>query len=53
MSNTEKPAVLVDTYGTKAPKAAQAGVGARNLAEIKEATEARTRPGQYNNSDKR
>jgi hypothetical protein len=52
MSNTEKPEILVDTYGKDAPAAAKAGVGARNLAEIREATEARTKPGQYNNSER-
>jgi hypothetical protein len=53
MSNTEKPEILVDTFGKDAPAAAKAGQGARSLDEIKQATEARTRPGQYNNSDKR
>jgi hypothetical protein len=52
---SEKPPILTDTYGLKAPKAARAGVGARTLAEIKEATETRPRPGDYydSNSDKR
>ena len=50
---TEKPEILVDTYGKSAPSAAKAGQGARTLDEIKQATEARTRPGQYNNFDKR
>jgi hypothetical protein len=57
MSNApkEKPEILVSTYGKDAPKAATAGVGARNLAEIREATDARRnqRPGDYNNSNKR
>jgi hypothetical protein len=44
-----KPPIHTDVYGTKAPKAAQAGVGATNLAEIREAPDARrnARPGQY------
>jgi hypothetical protein len=54
MSNqNEKPPIHTDTYGLKTPKAAQAGVGARNIEEIREATTARTRPGQYNNSENR
>ena len=48
-----KPDILVDTFGKDAPAAAKAGQGARTLEEIKQATEARTRPGQYNNSEKR
>jgi hypothetical protein len=52
---TEKPPILTDTYGLKAPKAARAGVGARTIADIKDATETRPRPGDYydSNSDKR
>ena len=44
MSNqSEKPPILTDTYGLRSPKAAQAGVGARTLQEISEATEAKPR----------
>jgi hypothetical protein len=51
---SEKSAILTDTYGLRAPKAARAGVGARTLAEIREATETRPRPGDYyNNPEKR
>ena len=43
MSNqSEKPPILTDTYGLRSPKAAQAGVGARTLQEIREATRAET-----------
>jgi hypothetical protein len=49
--NTKQPDILVDTFGKDAPAAAKAGQGARTLDEIKQATEARTRPGQYNNSN--
>ncbi len=41
MSNTEKPVVLVDNYGAKAPAASRFGIGASNLAQINEATAAR------------
>jgi hypothetical protein len=52
MSDTIKqPEILVDTYGSKAPKAARAGIGARNLDEIKEATNARPKLGDYDNSN--
>jgi hypothetical protein len=51
---SEKPPILTDTYGLKAPKAARAGVGARTIEEIREATEMRPRPGDYyNNPEKR
>jgi hypothetical protein len=52
---TEKPDVLVDVYGKTAPDAAKAGVGARTISEIREATDARRNqhPGDYNNSNKR
>jgi hypothetical protein len=57
MSNTpnQKPEINVNVYGKDAPAAAKAGVGARTLAEIREATDARRnqRPGDYNNSNKR
>jgi hypothetical protein len=50
----KKPPILTDTYGLRAPKAARAGVGARTIAEIREATETRPRPGDYyNNPEKR
>ena len=53
MSNTPttKPPIYTDVHGWKAPKAAQAGVGARTLQEIREATEAKPRLGDYNNSN--
>ena len=51
--NIKQLDILVDTFGKSAPAAAKAGQGARTLDEIKQATEARTKPGQYNNSDKR
>jgi hypothetical protein len=51
MSNqSEKPPILTDTYGLRSPKAAQAGVGARTLQEIREATEAKPRLGDYHDS---
>jgi hypothetical protein len=45
----EKPQILVNTFGSHAPAAAVAGVGARDLAEIEQATSAvRTqRVGKY------
>jgi len=48
MSNqTEKPDVLVSTYGKNAPDAAKFGVGAITRREIEEAAQARRdqRPG--------
>jgi hypothetical protein len=57
MSNTptKKPPILTNVYGKDAPAAAKAGVGARTLDEIKQATDARRdqRPGDYNNSNNR
>jgi hypothetical protein len=44
---TEKQTIHVNVYGTIAPRAAEFGKGARDLAEIKQATDARRaqRPG--------
>jgi hypothetical protein len=52
---TEKPPILTDIYGKRPPKAAQAGVGARTLDEIRDATTATPHLGDYydSNSDKR
>jgi len=46
---TAKPDHLTDVYGKTAPAAAKFGVGAANLAEIQEATDARRsqKPGYY------
>jgi hypothetical protein len=43
-----KPDLLISTYGNVAP-AAKFGVGAKNLDEIKQATDAQRaqRPGEY------
>jgi hypothetical protein len=48
-TSDKKPDILVSTYGRNAPPAAKFGVGAKNSAEIREATEARrnAKPGQY------
>jgi hypothetical protein len=47
MTNNTKPDIQVSVYGSKPPPAAEFGKGARDLAEIKEATDARRaqRPG--------
>jgi len=47
--------IKTDVYGSNAPAAAKAGVGARSIEQIRQATDARrnARPGQYNDSDKR
>jgi hypothetical protein len=57
MSNNDKtpaskPPILTNVYGSNPPKAAQAGVGATTISEIREAVDARRnqRPGDYNNS---
>jgi hypothetical protein len=50
---SEKPPILTSTYGINAPKAAKAGVGARTLQEIKEATDTKPRVGDYHDSSKR
>ena len=46
---TEKPPIYTDVYGKVAPDAAKAGVGARSIEEIRQATDARrnAKPGQY------
>jgi hypothetical protein len=48
-SDKEKPDILTSVYGNKPPRAAEFGKGARDLAEIREATEAsrNAKPGQY------
>jgi hypothetical protein len=53
--NTERPDVLVNTFGKNAPAIDRAGVGARNLAEIRESLAVKPRLGDYHdsNSDKR
>ena len=53
MSDTKQPEILVDVYGLKAPRAAQAGSksGARSIEEIREATDARPKLGDYDNSN--
>jgi hypothetical protein len=45
----EKPDILTSIYGNKPPRAAEFGKGARDLAEIREATEAQrnAKPGEY------
>ena len=57
MSNTptEKLPILTNVYGKDAPAAAKAGVGARSIEEIRQATDARRnqRLGDYNNSNGR
>jgi hypothetical protein len=47
MTTATTPDVHVSVYGTKPPRAAEFAEGARDLAEIKEATEAQRnqRPG--------
>jgi hypothetical protein len=49
MSDKEKPDILTSVYGNKSPRAAELGKGARDLAEIREATEAQrnAKPGEY------
>jgi hypothetical protein len=44
---TDKPSIHVNVYGTTPPRAAEFGKGARDLAEIEQATDARRvqRPG--------
>lgn len=46
---TDKPAVLVDVYGNKAPAASQFGRGATDQAGVQQATDARrnAQPGNY------
>jgi hypothetical protein len=39
--STEKPKILVNVYGTDAPRAAKFGEGATTLSEVERATEAR------------
>jgi hypothetical protein len=49
--NTERPEILVNTFGKNAPAIERAGVGARNLAEIKQGIEQKPRLGDYDNSN--
>jgi hypothetical protein len=51
--NIERPEVLVNTFGKNAPAIDRAGVGARNLQEIRESLAVKPRLGDYHNSDKR
>ena len=46
-----KPVIQHSEYGKSAPDAAKAGVGARTIEEIRQATDARraARPGDYHN----
>jgi hypothetical protein len=54
MSNqpNEKPPINVNVYGRNAPDAAKAGVGARTIEQIREATDAQRnqRPGDYHSN---
>jgi hypothetical protein len=50
-NQNEKPPILTNTCGYNAPAIAKAGQGARNLAEIKQGLEHKTRLGDYDNSN--
>ena len=48
-----KPPILTNTFGLNAPKTERAGVGARNLQEIRKSLAVKPRLGDYNNSNNR